>query len=180
MLDPSKAILATITNDASVNKNNKSILAEGFDIRKPSTLILKSVDDRYNGGYKFRVEEDFKQYESVVTVLVTSKWHFILTTRKLCSKSVVQSNYFAELNGHTRKIAKGAVKPSFLMVKKRQCEIPNIIKISCLYLNLVNSFFRYKIHYFPEGENSFSTSAYSFQHYWNFYSVTPLYFLFKK
>ena len=72
-LDPSKDILATITNDAPVNKNNKTILAEGFDIRKPSTLILKNVDDRYNGGYKFRVEEDFKQYESVVTVLVTSK-----------------------------------------------------------------------------------------------------------
>ena len=73
LLDPSNDILAVITNDGLVNKNNLTILTEGFDIRKPSTLILKNLDDRNNGGYKFRVEEDFKQYESVVTVLVTSK-----------------------------------------------------------------------------------------------------------
>ena len=75
MLYPSGYILARIYNDGQVMKNNKTVITEGFDIQKPSTLILKNVDDRYNGRYRFDVETYFKKYVSVVTVTVASKCH---------------------------------------------------------------------------------------------------------
>ena len=45
-------ILAYISADGQVRKNNGPILSEGFDIKKPSTLILRNVGSRYDGKYK--------------------------------------------------------------------------------------------------------------------------------
>ena len=80
-LIPSSVVLARIYDDGPVVKNNKTILAEGFDIRKPSTLILKNVDDRYNGKYRFTAEAKFNHVESIVTVVVASKYHNTLYCR---------------------------------------------------------------------------------------------------
>ena len=62
-----------ISADGQVRKNNGTILSEGFDIKKPSTLILRNVDSRYEGKYKLDVLVHFKRVESVVTVLVAGK-----------------------------------------------------------------------------------------------------------
>ena len=68
------SFLAVIFDDKPVRDSNQSILAEGFYVRKPSTLILKNVDDRFNGRYTFEARDGFKQRsKSVVTVFVASK-----------------------------------------------------------------------------------------------------------
>ena len=66
-------ILAYISADGQVRKNNGTILSEQFDIKKPTTLILRNVDSRYDGKYKFDVLAYFKRVESVVTVLIAGK-----------------------------------------------------------------------------------------------------------
>ena len=73
LLVSTSVILARIIGDGPLTRNNNTILAEGFDIRRPSTLILRNVDDRYNKRYKFRAQVNFKQYEAIVNVLVASK-----------------------------------------------------------------------------------------------------------
>ena len=57
-------------------RDNDTIIKKGFNIRKPFTLILKNVDDRYDRRYKFEVEVGLKKNESIVTVTVASKCHF--------------------------------------------------------------------------------------------------------
>ena len=66
-------VLAVIKNDDDAVTNNKTILAEGFEVRKPLTLYLKKVDQRYNGKYRLIIKKGFDTYQSDVTVFVLSK-----------------------------------------------------------------------------------------------------------
>ena len=81
--------LARIVGD-DLEKDNTTILGHGFDVRKPSTLILKNVDEDYDGKYQFSITtKDFKvDLDSDVIVLVLSKY-FHVTACFLLSKSII-------------------------------------------------------------------------------------------
>ena len=66
-------ILALINNDDKLIINNASILDQGFEVRKPSTLYLKNVDRRFDGKYRFTIRKNFDSPLSEVTVIVLSK-----------------------------------------------------------------------------------------------------------
>ena len=79
--------LARIRGDDLERKNTTS-LGEGFEVRKPSTLVLQNVDEDYDGRYQFSiVTKDFKvDLDSDVTVLVLSKYFYncLLFTVLIC------------------------------------------------------------------------------------------------
>ena len=66
-------ILALINNDDKLIVNNGSILDQGFEVRKPSTLYLKNVDRRFDGKYRFTIRKNFDSRRFEVTVIVLSK-----------------------------------------------------------------------------------------------------------
>ena len=66
-------ILALINNDDKLIVNNGSILNQGFEVRKPSTLYLKNVDRRFDGKYEFSIRKNLDIALSEVTVIALSK-----------------------------------------------------------------------------------------------------------
>ena len=68
--------LASIRDDQNVTKFSTTSLGEGFEVRKPSTLILKDVTEDYDGKYEFRISsKDFSVFRDAdVTVVVLSKY----------------------------------------------------------------------------------------------------------
>ena len=66
--------LAAVRDYQNVTKFNTTILGEGFEVRKPSTLILKNVTEDYDGKYEFRISsKDFSVFRDAdVTVVVLS------------------------------------------------------------------------------------------------------------
>ena len=66
-------ILAFIDSTGKVTRNNKTTLGQGFEVREPSTLYLKVVDERYDGKYQFSIREVVDSSAFVVTVIVLSK-----------------------------------------------------------------------------------------------------------
>ena len=70
--------LATIIND-NIKKFNNTILGKGFDVKKPSTLILENVDENYDGKYRFSVsnQDSSVEVDSDVTVVVLSKYFYM-------------------------------------------------------------------------------------------------------
>ena len=76
---PNCDILATIFNDDSMEIRNNTF--SGIEIKKPATLILKNVDYRYNGTYRFHLttqptndRNQRKNETSDVAVLVAGKF----------------------------------------------------------------------------------------------------------
>ena len=70
--------LATIRDDEKEKKFNKTILGKGFDVKKPSTLILKNVTEDFDGKYRFTViSKDSSVFlDSDVTVVFLSKYFY--------------------------------------------------------------------------------------------------------
>ena len=80
--------LATIFNEESMDIRNSTF--SGIEIKKPATLILKNIDYRYNGTYRFHLTTQptndgnkRKEETSDVTVFVTGKF--------LCFRNKLQS-----------------------------------------------------------------------------------------
>ena len=102
-------VLAQISGNGPVTKNDKTIFGDGFSIRKPSTLMLKNVDDHYNGEYKFRAQANFKQDQSSVTVVVVSKYHIKgipngFPCRVACFLYTGRCEFFGERKKHEPKL----------------------------------------------------------------------------
>ena len=66
-----------IAGDRNPGRDNTTSLGEGFEVRKPSTLILKNVDEDYDGNYRFGIiTKHLDRIDSDVTVLVLSKYFY--------------------------------------------------------------------------------------------------------
>ena len=68
-------LLATINMDKQVMINTK--LYE-VDVEKPATLVLKNVNESYNGTYQFALSTTTGLHTSEVVVLVAGKFHFYI------------------------------------------------------------------------------------------------------
>ena len=47
-----------------------------FEIKNRATLVLKNVNESYNGTYEFTLDADKKKYVSKAVVVIASKLHF--------------------------------------------------------------------------------------------------------
>ena len=71
--DSGSRILALISVDAKPIIRDQSLK---FEIKKPATLILKDVNESYNGTYQFTLETDDMKYVSEAVVEIASKLHY--------------------------------------------------------------------------------------------------------
>jgi hypothetical protein len=92
--DSGSRILALISVDAKPIIRDQSLK---FEIKKPATLILKNVNESYNGTYHFTLETDDMKYVSEAVVVIASKLHFFSMHRHNGSKRLQTSTFGAKV-----------------------------------------------------------------------------------
>ena len=72
--DSGSSILGVISLDREPIIRDQSLK---FEIKERATLVLKNVNESYNGTYKFTLETDYMTYVSEAVVVIASKLHYL-------------------------------------------------------------------------------------------------------
>jgi hypothetical protein len=64
-----------------------------FEIKKRATLVLKNVNESYNGTYEFTLETKKMKYVSEAVVVIASKLHYLPMYGHNSSKSLQTSTF---------------------------------------------------------------------------------------
>ena len=78
LIVPQNFLVAQIVYDGRLEIGTDQI-ASKVDVIRPSTLVLKNIDRRFNGRYKFLISDGTNQAESYVSVFVAGKYTCSIT-----------------------------------------------------------------------------------------------------
>ena len=92
LIVPQSYMVAQIVYDGRLEIGTDQI-ASKVDVIRPSTLVLKNIDRRFNGTYRFFVSDGTNQAESYVSVFVAGKYCCSVTREVYISQFLLSPSY---------------------------------------------------------------------------------------